>query len=245
MSMKPRPFEIEEKIFWYLVGVIATDGCLSKDARHIDITSVDRDYLTQIRDAIKSRARVTMKRGGLGNTAYHIQLGSRVLYTKLLAIGLTPKKSLTLGPLLVPDKHFGDFLRGTIDGDGNIHCWVHPTNKHEQWFLRIYGSSRPFLGWLQDTIRRLWQVNGKIHINNRNPDTHPGYVLKYGKLASKVILAQSYQPEALALGRKKSLALKCVSTTVGWSKSKTVGNEEEFQRWEYIHTYPQAIGSSC
>ncbi len=103
MAIKPRPFEVEEGIFWYLVGIVATDGCLSKDGRHIDITSADRDYLVQIRDAIKSRARATIKRGSLGNIAYHIQLGSRVLYMKLLDIGLTPKKSLTLRPLRVPD----------------------------------------------------------------------------------------------------------------------------------------------
>lgn len=243
MAMAPRPFEVKEEIFWYLVGIIATDGCLSKDARHIDITSKDRDYLIQIRDAIQSRARATVKHGGFGTIAYHIQLGSRALYTRLQKIGLTPKKSLTLGPLRVSDRYFGDFLRGVIDGDGNIRRWIHPTNKHEQWLLRIYGASKPFLQWLEDMIQQLWSITGRIHIN-RDPNAGPGYVLKYGKLAAKSILAKCYRPGALALERKRVLALQCVSTTVGWSKSKTVGNLKEWRDWTYNHIYPKEVVSS-
>ena len=37
----------------------------------------------------------------------------------LVSLGLTPRKSLTLGALAVPDELFPDFFRGCIDGDSS------------------------------------------------------------------------------------------------------------------------------
>src|SRR2546423_10250786 len=34
--------------------------------------------------------------------------------------GLTPAKSLTLRPLVIPDEYFAEFFRGCIDGDGSV-----------------------------------------------------------------------------------------------------------------------------
>jgi len=138
-------------VLWYLVGLIATDGCLSRDRRHIDVTLKEKDHLERIRKNVGLRCSVSKKLNGTGKIAYHMQIGSRILYYKLLAIGLTPKKSLTLGALQVPDRRFSDFLRGVIDGDGNIRRWIHPTNGREQWAVRVFGCSRPFLAWLQGT----------------------------------------------------------------------------------------------
>lgn len=240
---KPKPFECPEEHFWYLVGLIATDGCLSSDGRHIDITAKDRDYLIRVRDAIGFQCRATEKNNGKGQIAYHIQLGSRILYDKLLGIGLTPRKSLTLAKLNVPDERFNDFLRGVIDGDGNIRRWLHPTNGHEQWTLRIYGASRPFLHWLANTTERLWSLKGGVHKEAGKKRKNPLYTLKYGKLAAKVILTYCYYPGALALERKRQLAEVCSSGDVGWSKSKTVIDPSSWHKWTYTHTYRSKIVS--
>ncbi len=146
MGRRLRPFWVEDDKFWYLVGLVATDGCLGRDGRHVNITSADKRYLTQIRDRLQLSCVVSSKLGGGGNRAYQLQIGSKDLYGQLTDIGLTPRKSLTIGPLKVPDRHFADFVRGVIDGDGNIRRWIHPTNGREQWTARIYGCSKPFLG---------------------------------------------------------------------------------------------------
>ena len=41
---------IESPNIWYLVGLIASDGYLSSDGRHIDITSIDYEFLKGVRD---------------------------------------------------------------------------------------------------------------------------------------------------------------------------------------------------
>ena len=242
---KPKPFEIPERYFWYLVGLIATDGCLSGDGRHTDITAKSKAYLTRIRTFAKLPWRVTTKRSSQGHIAHRIQISSKAFYDRLTAVGLTPRKSLTIGPLDVPGSWFHEFFRGVIDGDGNIRRWQHPTNGREQWTVRIYGCSEPFLKWLRDSIDRLWRVRGGLHQEMaKDSRHHTKYTLKYGKLAAKVILEKCYYPGALALERKRILAAKCVRVPVGWSKSKTVSDATEWRNWKYVHIWSSRCGTS-
>ena len=236
MGQKQRPFKCPENLFWYLVGLIAADGNLSSDGRRIDITG-DRQHLTQLRDALAIQNRVTRKENGSGGYAWHIQIGSRNLYEKLLCIGLTPRKSWTIGALKVPEHRFPDFLRGVIDGDGNIMSWNHPTNGREQWRIRIVGVSKPFLSWISETIERLWYIKGAIHKSQNPTRQFPLYTLKYGKLSARVISSKCYYPRALSLERKRKLAERCFATPVGWTKSKTILHSGIWKNCKYVHAY--------
>ena len=127
-----------------------------------------------------------------------------------------------------------------IDGDGNIRRWQHPTNGREQWSVRIVGASQPFLQWIQEAAERLWGVAGGLYIRAAQSERHhPLYILKFGKIAAKVMLAECYYPDALALERKRKLATECMRVSVGWSKSKTVRDPERWQAWDYVHAYPR------
>jgi hypothetical protein len=139
----------------------------------------------------------------------------------MLSIGLTPRKSLTLKELGVPEKYFFDFLRGLIDGDGCIRRWIHPFNGREQWSLRIFSGSTAFINWLSQRMSLLLSAKGKIY---RNSTQSRCYVLKFGKMAARNIAMQCYYPGAFALERKSVLADECVNSYIGWSKSKTVLN---------------------
>ena len=242
---RPRPFECREDLFWYLVGLIATDGCLSGNGRTVCIVAKDPKYLERLRNALALRCTVRPVSNGRGQISHRLQIGSRVLYDKLLAIGLTPRKSLTLGRLDVPDMYFDHFMRGVIDGDGNIRRWRHPTNGHEQWVVRVYGSSQPFLSWIRETIQRLWVVEGKIHeAIDATGRRHPRYTLKFGKLAARVILSTCYVSNALALDRKAVLAAECLASSVGWSNSQTVKTPGAWRTWVYAHHYPRRVDHS-
>ena len=235
---QPKPFECPEPVFWYLVGLIATDGCLLEKNWLVNITSKDRSLLVQIQQAVHSRGWISTTRGSSGNPAYRWELKSKVLWNKLVQVGLTPRKTLTIGALAVPDSMFKEFFRGVIDGDGNIRCWNHPTNGRTQWAVRIVGCSKPFFQWMQETIHRLWRVEGVLHEEAPKPATrHTKYTLKYGKIAAKVILAECYYAGALALDRKRVLAEQCATSVVGWSKSKTVGDPERWRSWKYGHVF--------
>ena len=193
----------------------------------------------KLRKILALKVRLQSKKGGYGDSiGYDLNIGSKIFYNKLLELGLTQRKSLTLGPLLVPAREFADFLRGVIDGDGSIRTWVHPTNGRRQWSLRVYGASRPFLQWVSSTMEQLWNVRGRIHkepASGQRP--RPKYILKYGKLAAKAILGNCYYRGAIALERKRKIANGCISSNVGWSRSKTVTDRSSWRNWAYQHTY--------
>jgi hypothetical protein len=92
MPAHGKELDIKGPNLWYLVRLITSDGCLSSDGGHIDITSKDFKFLEGVRN----------------------------FYGFLLSIGFTPNKSLTLGKIKTPEHYFTDFLRGTPDGDGCI-----------------------------------------------------------------------------------------------------------------------------
>lgn len=235
---KLKAFACPEPAFWYLVGVIATDGCLVNNGRTVVVTSKHRDYLVQLSALLGVRQNVRQKRSGFGSLAYDLRIGSKDLYIKLSAIGVTPRKTATIGQLDVPDSGFKDFLRGVIDGDGNIRRWIHPTNGREPWVLRVFGISAPFLQWIAETTNRLWSVKGSLcssRETERNRQTR--HTLKYGKLAAKVILQQCYYSGAFALERKRRLAEACIAAEVGWRKSKTVQAFDSWRDWHYRHIW--------
>lgn len=219
MPAHRKELNIKGPNLWYLVGLIASDGCLSSDGRHIDITSKDFKFLDGVRDLIGIENKIGIKYGFKKQKAFHIQFSNRNFYEFLLSIGLTPNKSLTLGKIKIPEHYFTDFLRGAIDGDGCIRTWLHPTNKREQWSLRIYSGSRKFVTWLSDATQQLLGVAGGIYENDAGT-----LVLKYGKMAAREISRRCYYKDCFGLERKVKLANKCLNSYEGWSQSKTVLN---------------------
>ncbi|MCU0666293.1 MAG: hypothetical protein MUF05_04265 [Candidatus Omnitrophica bacterium] len=217
MPNKRKELNIGGSDLWYLVGLVTSDGCLSGDKRHIDITSKDYGFLDKLKNALGLKNKIGTKNKERPNQAYYLQFSNKNLYEFLVAIGLKPNKSLSLGNLDVPEKFFVDFLRGLIDGDGSIRSWVHPSNNREQWSLRIYSGSPKFIHWLRSTVEKLLLARGRTHKSAGNV-----WVLKYGKMAARKIVAQCYYKNCFGLERKIKLAQECINASVGWGKSKTV-----------------------
>ena len=107
----------------YAIGLIATDGYLSKDGLLIDLTSSDREQLINFSKCVGFPFRIGNKLNSRGDQNLRIQFKNRIFYDFLLSIGLTPRKSLTMGELAIPDKYFFDFLRGCFDGDGCFYSY--------------------------------------------------------------------------------------------------------------------------
>ena len=204
--------KIKSSDLWYVIGYIATDGNLSSDGRHLNITSKDREHLYTLRKALNLRVKIGSKaRGGGEEKKYsYLQFGDVHFYQYLLTIGLSTKKSLALGAISINDAFFIDFLRGVIDGDGNISTWLHRTNNHRQWCLRIFSASPVFIRWLNEKVREKFNLEGKLYTRITKNRVNPHYIIKFGKKAAAIILKSLYYPNCLSLERKFLKAQLCL-----------------------------------
>lgn len=97
--------EVRVSDLWYIVGYIATDGSLSIDKRHINITSKDRRHLYLIRNALGLKNKIGRKTRSIENDKKYsqLQIGDISFYRYLESLGLTSRKSLTLGSINIDD----------------------------------------------------------------------------------------------------------------------------------------------
>lgn len=199
---------------WYIVGYIATDGSLSIDKRHINITSKDRKHLYLIRNALGLKNKIGRKtRSSEKKKIYsQLQIGDVSFYRYLEQLGFAPRKSLTLGSINIDEKFFGDFLRGVIDGDGCITTWIHKTNNHPQWSLRIFNASPLFIKWLDNLIKKHFNVRSKYYCRKEKSKENPIYILKFGKITGIKIFEKIYYPRCLTLERKMLQAKICLQS---------------------------------
>lgn len=192
----------------YAIGLLTSDGNLSPDGRHINLTSLDKEIVEYARAIFAIDNKIGRKsRGGSEIKKYYVlQFGSKQFYTFLLSIGLTPAKSKTIRSVDIPEMFFGDFMRGCFDGDGNIQESPHPESKHLQLRLRITSASPTFLEWLLAEHKRLWHIKGGWIYNDKKKSVGS---LCFGKENSIKILRHMYQYKSeYYLRRKHSIAAK-------------------------------------
>ena len=190
--------------FAYAIGLIATDGNLSKDGRHLNMTSKDKDMISTFKKCFglknkigrKARERSKIKK------YFQVQFGDKNFYGFLLSLGLTPAKSKTINSLNIPDEYFADFLRGCIDGDGNINIASHPESKHLQLRTRLSSASPLFLNWIKNKIFNQFKIKGGWIESKENI-----CVLVYAKADSiKLLNFRYYSREVSCLKRKYIIA---------------------------------------
>ena len=187
----------------YVVGLMATDGCLVGDRRHLSLTSADVGLLETFRSLIgKPHVKIRRKISPLGS-ALDVQFGDVALWRFLEAAGLTPRKSLTLGALRVPDEYFFDCARGLVDGDGSIENFVHaptrrtyPEYRFERLIVKVHSASRVHIDWVQDTINRLAGQRGNVASTQAKGRVNPMYALRFGNYASVALLDRMYADES-------------------------------------------------
>jgi hypothetical protein len=185
----------------YAIGLIATDGCLSKDGLLVDLTSKDREQLLNFSRCLEVSFNIGNKWNSMGDKYLRIQFKNRIFYDFLLSIGLTPRKSLTMGKLSIPDEYFFDFLRGCLDGDGCFYSYWDPRwRSSHMFYLEFVSASIKHIEWLRKTLKDVLNVNGHVVSDGRKR----AHQLKYAKKEALVIIKKMYyNPKVVCLSRKK------------------------------------------
>ena len=163
------------------------------------------------------RNRVKSQPTKKGGVAYFTQFHDSALYGWFGSTGLTPRKSLTIGGLSVPDQFLIPLVRGLLDGDGSVINKVYraDTGRRSDYYWEYLitsfkSASRPHLEWLQT---RLLCVTGQMgnltemKTKIPRPNRHPFFELRYGKRSSLVLLPLIYPADAPCLERKRAIWL--------------------------------------
>jgi len=197
----------------YAVGLLVTDGCLSSSGRHIDLTSKDVEQLNNLKKCLEIKTKISYKTSSYTNKKYpRLQFSDVVLYKFLESIGMTPAKTKTIGKLDIPDKYFFDFLRGHHDGDGCFYSYWDPRWKSSfMYYLTFISASKKHVLWLQDKIKVLLVVAGRV---NKNGSL---YQLRFAKKESLKILKKMYPNKNVVCLSRKRLKIEKALGIVGES----------------------------
>lgn len=187
--------------FAYAIGLLASDGCLSKDGRHIDLTSKDTEQLENFLVALDIDVKITIKHSSTGEKYQRVQFGDVLFYNFLLDIGFTTAKSKTLGELSVPKKYFFDFLRGSFDGDGCFYSYWDPRwRSSHMFYVEFVSASKKHIDWLRNEIFDRLAIKGHVVKDGKGST----YQLKYAKKEALVIIKKMYyNRKIVCLSRKR------------------------------------------
>lgn len=198
----------------YAVGLIATDGCLSNDKRHIILTSKDIQQIENFKNILELKNKIGInKNGNETGVYYRIQFGDVKFYRWLVKIGLSPHKSLTLGPLKIQNRYFRDFVRGNLDGDGSIiyykdyyNTYLNKKYVYDRLFVTFTSGSKKYLLWLQKTIYGNIKIFGALLTKHRLLYSDY-FALKFSTKEAKILLSWIYYKNDLpSLKRKYEIA---------------------------------------
>ena len=186
----------------YAVGLIATDGGISR-GRNLGFPSADRELVVHLLNCLGKRNKISREQTLAGGVYYRTQIGDAAFCRWLMTIGISERKSLTIGPIAVPDEHLLTLARGLLDGDGSIlnkraRADVGRRDDYYWEYLqtRFVCASRPHLEWLREHLMRSLGVDGLIVTRAARGRKHACYTLRYGKIASHRLLPALYQDSA-------------------------------------------------
>jgi intein/homing endonuclease len=154
----------------YFIGLMASDGNLYHKTSYmirINLKSSDVDILNKIRDNLNIGTVKIIERKNYDKIQKSalFRINNKSLYNKLLEIGLTPNKSLTLQWPKIPKEYYRDFVRGFFDGDGSI-SFNKASDYKGAWRAVFYSASKDFIYKLKDIL------NQEANIISENLNKH-------------------------------------------------------------------------
>ncbi len=200
----------------YAVGLIATDGNLSKDKRHILFTTTDLQLAKIFKKCLglKNKIMVTPPSGFGKKLAYRINFGNVKFYRWLIKIGLAVNKTHLIKRMGIPERYFADFLRGHIDGDGSIFTYndrymVYKNKRYsyDRLYTNFISTSPNHIKWLRSKIKKILNMQGALSFYLKRNRKFPIWQLRFAKYDSLKLLSWIYyKPKLPCLNRKRIIA---------------------------------------
>jgi len=196
----------------YAIGLITTDGSLSKDGRHLVLVSTDFSLLEDFQKCLPFSTKITNKLPSELSVkpVFKVQFSNVQFYDWLKTIGLMTNKTFNIGILDIPNEYFRDFLRGHLDGDGDIVTYQdeYNTPKNQKYvYQRIYtrfrSASYAHITWLRGKMHELLGITGSL-TKATKAGSSPQWHVRFAKKDSlKLYNWMYYDTSVLCLERKR------------------------------------------
>ena len=198
-------FEINERFFskWsqemaYVLGLIATDGCVSRSGV-VSLCINDKDLIEKVKDIMGSAHKI--KYYGHQEGLYSFSFSRQKLCVDLSWLGVFPNKSLNIRFPDVPDAFLTDFIRGVFDGDGSVYF----EKKNPRFPLRsiFLSSSKDFIITLESKLQGLGMPKRVIYEQKtKNAISYKFRYSHYNSIKLFNLLYNKVKHKGLFLARK-------------------------------------------
>ncbi len=150
--------------FAYIIGVIASDGCLTKNNSYVSFNQKDRELIENVKEGLDLDNKISYyspKDRDVG--WYRFEFGDRNFCEFLNSIGIKNNKSTTIKKVEVPAQYLADFCRGLFDGDGSFFSYWDKRRPNTFRFTSTFASaSKPFLTWLKSRLKESYSLTGSV-----------------------------------------------------------------------------------
>lgn len=196
-------FKTQSHNMAYILGFIASDGCVSKDTNHIifDIQECDEEILYKIKKELEYEGPIQHYTNNSGCKYSRLKICSSVIKRDLEYYGIAPKKTFTLRPpLFLDEKYYISYIRGYFDGDGCIYI-NHQKYKYN-WY--ICGARKEVIEWIMEVLLNKYGIISYLHSSTRIlSQGDPFYSAQiYKKDTIQKLFEILYIPNSLYLERK-------------------------------------------
>jgi hypothetical protein len=150
--------------FAYIIGVIASDGYITKDNSYVRFNLKDRELVENIKRGLGLKNKISYyspKDRKVG--WYSFEFGDRNFCEFLISIGIKNNKSTTIEKVKIPNMFFPDFCRGLFDGDGSFFSrWDKRRPSSFRFTITFASASKPFIFWLENELKKLYSLVGSV-----------------------------------------------------------------------------------
>lgn len=147
--------EVNKPVQAYLLGLMASDGCVTDDGRiQLELVDKDRALVELLRDQIAPAVRITERTTRTSDRACCCVVSARMA-RDLAAYGVTPRKTFTLRwPESLAPGLEGSYICGAFDGDGTMGLIRDSRSGRLYPRWELISASQGFLESVAASIRR-------------------------------------------------------------------------------------------
>lgn len=220
----------------YLLGLIATDGCIRFRTLKIALKRIDRYHLVKIAAELGSNYRVLDYQATCKTRTHPYSIlccTSEELVNDLARHGITPRKTGAVQWWKGPEHLMPSYALGVLDGDGSLNC----DKRDNTWRMEIAGNNMMINGFADFIFQRFVREP-----NARYPKGNSSMIVYTGLPLLHQILKCLYADCHLHLARKRARAeiiLARQPRCIYHDWSELTGEEllvkyEEFGEWKKV-----------